>query len=409
MRTIVGLLFFFLIIFLVEIYTYYGLRTYWRKKNNWRRKTIQYLYFILFGFSFLCILILFFKGKDIQTSTRNFLIALVLINFVSKLSIVFFLAIDDLKRLIQFIKNKLSKTTQTNEKNGITRSDFLAKVGIATAALPISTLSFGMIYGPYRYTLHSQKIKLAKLPKAFSGLKIVQISDIHVGSFYDKKSVKKGVQMILDLKPDVVFFTGDIVNDTATEMDNYYDVFSEVKAPMGVYSILGNHDYGDYRAWSSEEEKLNNFEDVKKIHQKLGWKLLLNEHIYLERGDEKIGVIGVENWGKGFHQFGDLEKAYQNCEADVKILLSHDPTHFDEQVITNFTDIDLTLSGHTHGAQFGIETHGFKWSPVQLRYEKWAGLYQINHQYLYINRGYGFLAYPGRLGIWPEITLIELE
>ncbi len=409
MRTLLGLFIFLLIILSVEIYAFYGLRTYWNKKKNWRRQTIKYLYFILFGLSFLFILILFFNGKDIQTSSRNFLIALILINFMSKFFLSIFLAMDDLRRLVLKIKNEFQKKNTQAEKNGITRSDFLAKVGIVAAALPISTLSFGMIYGPYRYTLHSQKIKLPKLPKAFAGLKIVQISDIHVGSFYDKKSVKKGIQMILDLKPDVIFFTGDIVNDTATEMDNYYEVFEQVKAPMGVYSILGNHDYGDYRAWSSEEEKLNNFEDVKKIHQKLGWTLLLNEHIYLERGDEKIGVIGVENWGKGFHQFGDLEKAYQNCEADVKILLSHDPTHFDEQVITNFTDIDLTLSGHTHGAQFGIETHGFKWSPVQLRYEKWAGLYQLNNQYLYINRGFGFLAYPGRLGIWPEITLIELE
>jgi predicted MPP superfamily phosphohydrolase len=215
--------------------------------------------------------------------------------------------------------------------------------------------------------------------------------------------------MIIDQKPDVVFFTGDIVNERAVEMEAYYEVFDKITAPMGVYSILGNHDYGDYYQWESDEAREKNFEAVKNIHQKLGWKLLLDEHIYLEQGDEKIAILGVENWGSGFHKIGDLAKAYNQCKSDFKILLSHDPTHWDEEVTKSYLDIDLTLSGHTHGAQMGIETHNFKWSPIQLRYSRWAGLYNKGEQYLYINRGFGFLGYPGRIGIWPEITVLQLN
>ena len=261
----------------------------------------------------------------------------------------------------------------------------------------------------YNYKLHKKKIKFTNLPKSFNGLKIAQLSDIHVGSFYNKEAVNRGIDLLLAQKPDVIFFTGDIVNDLAIEMDDYYDVFSRLQAPLGVYSILGNHDYGDYHNWKTDKEKDENFKNVKAIHGKLGWRLLLDEHLYLEKGNDKIAVIGIENWGKGFHQEGDMAKAYAGCDAPFKILLSHDPSHWDEQVRKDFKDVDLTLAGHTHGAQIGIETHGFKWSPIQLRYDKWAGLYQEENQYLYVNRGFGFLAYPGRLGIWPEVTILELE
>jgi len=347
-------------------------------------------------------------GEELKMNMGNFLIAAMFINILSKLLFIPFIIIDDLRRLLLFIKLKISPS-KIKEDNGISRSDFLTKMGIAVAAVPALSLPFGMIYGPYNYTLHRKKIKASNLPKAFNGLKIAQLSDIHVGSFYDKEAVKRGVDLLLAQKPDIVFFTGDIVNDRADEMDDYYDVFSKVTAPMGVYSILGNHDYGDYHNWNSEEEKIENFENVKAIHKKLGWNLLLDEHIYLEKDNEKIGVIGIENWGKGFHQIGNMAKAAANCDAPFKILLSHDPTHWDEQVRKDYQDIDLTLAGHTHGAQIGIETHGFKWSPISLRYKKWAGLYKEDNQHLYVNRGFGFLAYPGRIGIWPEVTLLELE
>jgi predicted MPP superfamily phosphohydrolase len=240
------------------------------------------------------------------------------------------------------------------------------------------------------------------------GLKIIQISDIHAGSFYDKEAVNKGIDLLLAQKPDLIFFTGDLVNDSATEMKDYMDVFSRLKAPLGVFSILGNHDYGDYHQWENEEAKAANLMRLKEIHAELGWRLLLDEHVYLQKGEDKIALIGVQNWGAGFHQIGDLKKAYEGCESPVKLLLSHDPTHWEEEVSKIYPSIDITFSGHTHGAQMGVETGGFKWSPVRMRYNKWAGLYSENNQYLYVNRGYGFIGYPGRIGIWPEITVMTL-
>ncbi|MDX1349999.1 MAG: metallophosphoesterase, partial [Putridiphycobacter sp.] len=316
-----------------------------------------------------------------------------------------FIIVDDVRRLGLFTAKKIKQT-----ENGISRSAFLQKVGLITAGVPLAALSAGVaIGGAYNYKIHRKKLNFKNLPKAFDGLKIVQISDIHSGSFYDKEAVKKGVQMIIDQQPDVVFFTGDIVNERAIEMEAYYEVFDKITAPMGVYSILGNHDYGDYYQWENDKARQENFEAVKNIHHKLGWKLLLDEHIYLEKAQEKIAVLGVENWGSGFHKIGDLAKAYHHCESGFKILLSHDPTHWEEEVTKTYLDIDLTLSGHTHGAQMGIETHNFKWSPIQFRYSRWAGLYNKGQQYLYINRGFGFLGYPGRIGIWPEISVLELN
>jgi len=407
-RNLPSLILFSIFIISLELYVYQAIKKYYSKKKNKGRKIVKAMYYILLILSTCSIIILMIWGEELKMNMGNFLIAAMFINILSKLLFIPFIIIDDLRRLLLFIKLKISPS-KIKEDNGISRSDFLTKMGIAVAAVPALSLPFGMIYGPYNYTLHRKKIKASNLPKAFNGLKIAQLSDIHVGSFYDKEAVKRGVDLLLAQKPDIVFFTGDIVNDRADEMDDYYDVFSKVTAPMGVYSILGNHDYGDYHNWNSEEEKIENFENVKAIHKKLGWNLLLDEHIYLEKDNEKIGVIGIENWGKGFHQIGNMAKAAANCDAPFKILLSHDPTHWDEQVRKDYQDIDLTLAGHTHGAQIGIETHGFKWSPISLRYKKWAGLYKEDNQHLYVNRGFGFLAYPGRIGIWPEVTLLELE
>jgi len=407
-KNIQSLILFSILIISLELYVYQAIKKHYNKKKNKGRKIVTAMYYILLILSTCSIIILMIWGEKLKMNMGNFLIAAMFINILSKLLFIPFIIIDDLRRLLLFIKLKISPS-KIKEDNGISRSDFLTKMGIAVAAVPALSLPFGMIYGPYNYTLHRKKIKTSNLPKVFHGLKIAQLSDIHVGSFYDKEAVMRGVDLLLAQNPDVVFFTGDIVNDRADEMDDYYDVFSKVTAPMGVYSILGNHDYGDYHNWNSEKEKIKNFENVKAIHKKLGWNLLLDEHIYLEKDNDKIGVIGIENWGKGFHQIGDMAKAAANCDAPFKILLSHDPTHWDEQVRKDYQDIDLTLAGHTHGAQIGIETHGFKWSPISLRYKNWAGLYKEDNQYLYVNRGFGFLAYPGRIGIWPEVTLLELE
>jgi predicted MPP superfamily phosphohydrolase len=407
-RNLASLLIFITLLASFETYVYFSIKHYYQKNKSKGRSIVKSAYFVLLILSSISILVMAVWGNDIKINILNFFIATVFINLLSKLLYIPFLIVDDLRRFFIYLKRK-SLPSKVAVKNGISRSDFLTKMGIAVATVPALSLPFGMIYGPYNYTLHRKKVKSPNLPKAFHGLKIAQLSDIHVGSFYDKAAVKRGVELLMAQKPDVVFFTGDIVNDQATEMDNYYDVFSKVTAPMGVYSVLGNHDYGDYHKWNSEAEKLENFENIKAIHKKLGWNLLLDEHIYLEKDNEKIAVIGVENWGKGFHQIGDMSKAASNCHAPYKILLSHDPTHWDEQVRKEYKDIDLTLAGHTHGAQMGIETHGFKWSPISLRYNKWAGLYKEDNQYLYVNRGFGFLAYPGRIGIWPEVTILELE
>jgi predicted MPP superfamily phosphohydrolase len=242
-------------------------------------------------------------------------------------------------------------------------------------------------------------------------LKIVHISDVHSGSFTDKKAVLKGVQKILDQKPDLIFFTGDLVNNTADEMETYIDVFNKLRAPMGVYSVLGNHDYGDYISWDNEESKAANLERLKQIHHELGWRLLMNEHVVIEKNGEKIALLGVENWSAKarFPKYGNMKKAHAGAEEyPFKILLSHDPSHWDAEVLKKYSDIDLMLSGHTHGMQFGVELPGFKWSPVQYVYRQWAGLYEQGAQKLYINRGYGFIGYPGRVGILPEITVLEL-
>lgn len=410
LRTYTILFIFLAILYSFELYTYFSLKPFYSNPQKKYRKLTKWYFFISLFISTISILVLMTIGNEMPMNIRNFFVAFIFINAFSKLLYVLFTLADDFRRLILKLFHLFRpQNPKKIDKDGISRSDFLTKMGIAVAAVPALGLPFGMAYGPYRYTIHRNKLKFSNLPKAFHGLKIVQISDIHSGSFYDKAAVQKGIDMILAQKPDVIFFTGDIVNDQASEMDDYYDVFSQLKAPMGVYSILGNHDYGDYHQWESEAAKQDNFERVVDIHRKLGWRLLRNEHLYLNKDEEKIALVGVENWGKGFHQAGDLDLAMQGCEADFKLLLSHDPTHWDEKVRPDYKDIDITFSGHTHGAQLGVETHGFKWSPIQLRYDKWAGLYERDGQYLYVNRGFGFLAYPGRLGIWPEVTVLELE
>lgn len=275
----------------------------------------------------------------------------------------------------------------------------------------------GLLYGMsnrYNYQVRNIKLNFKNLPASFRGLRILQISDIHAGSFDSHESVEKGVLKIMEQKPDIIFFTGDLVNNKAEEFKPYIDLFSRLKAPLGIYSTLGNHDYGDYIKWESPMAKTANLEELKGMHAQMNWKLMMNEHVILQRGEESIAVIGVENWGgrANFPKYGDLKKACAGLEeknTSFKILLSHDPSHWDHQVTKEFKDIDLTLSGHTHGMQFGIEIPGLNWSPVQYLYKNWAGLAKENEQHLYVNRGYGFLGYPGRLGIMPEITVIELS
>ncbi len=439
---------FVVILLLLDVYIFQLIKTLTFSSSENTRKTIHSIYW---GINFLTlggiVLYNFYPADQISYTFRQFLLTWAFMVYISKIFGALFLVIDDIIRLITWayykinpsitsdLSNIVETTTQNSEEigeetNKIPRSEFLMKAGVVAMATPLITLSWGIVSGAHDYTVRKKTIVLPNLPKAFDGIKLAQISDVHSGSFYNKKAVEGGIDLILKQKPDVILFTGDLVNNMAKEMKDYQDIFSKLKAPLGVYSVLGNHDYGDYVQWESPAAKRKNLEDLKQTHGRMGWKLLMNEHHFLETNNEKIALIGIENWGaKGnFARHGDLEKAYRGSEeAPVKILLSHDPSHWDAQVNGSkahlykenfdkaniqkraFKDIDLTLAGHTHGMQFGIDTEIFKWSPVQYMYEQWADLYKHENQYLYVNRGFGYLGYPGRVGILPEITILELK
>ena len=296
------------------------------------------------------------------------------------------------------------------ENEGITRSVFLSWLGLGIGGGLYTSLLYGFS-NKYNYKVKRVSLKYPNLPPALRGIRIAQLSDIHSGSFTDKTAVSKGVEKVLSLRPDLILFTGDLVNNTADEMNNYKDLFSQLKAPLGVYSILGNHDYGDYVAWPDPGAKKKNLDNLKDVHRQLGWRLLLDENVTLQKENDQIALIGIQNWSalKRFPKYGNLNKAYKGTEnMPFKILMSHDPTHWDAEVRPKFPDIDLMLAGHTHGMQFGVEIPWLRWSPVQYVYKQWMGLYEEGAQKLYINRGYGFIGYPGRVGILPEITLLEL-
>jgi len=286
-------------------------------------------------------------------------------------------------------------------------------MAVVTAGLPFLSMGYGMIKGAYNYQVRNIRLKFPNLPSAFHGTRIVQLSDIHSGSFADRSAVERGIQLVIDQKPDYIFFTGDLVNNSTAEVLPWMKVFSQLQAPGGTYSILGNHDYGDYNTWPTDEAKKQNLTQMHQAHAAMGWRLLLNEGTILEKDGQTIGLLGVENWGaRGrFSQYGQLDKAVAEIEAQpFNILLSHDPTHFEMEVQGKQPQIDLTLSGHTHGMQFGVEIPGYiKWSPASWIYPFWAGLYRFGKQYLYVNRGFGFIGYPGRVGILPEITVITIE
>ena len=292
------------------------------------------------------------------------------------------------------------------------RRKFLSQLALILASIPFGALMYGMYRGKYNYKVMSYEIEFDDLPNSFDGFTISHISDIHCGSFDNYEKVKYGIELINKQKSDVIMFTGDIVNNISAELDTWKDLFSELTAKHGVYSILGNHDYGDYMQWNSDDEKIKNFENLKKIQQQMGFRLLLNENDSIINGSESIAVVGVENWGAGgFKKAGDLKKATSGLSSkEFKILLSHDPSHWNAEVTPSENYFPLTLSGHTHGMQFGIDIPGWiKWSPIKWRYPQFAGLYKKAKEYLYVNRGFGYLAYPGRVGMWPEITVITLK
>lgn len=331
--------------------------------------------------------------------------------YFSKIFGIVFIFVDDLQRAARWVAGWFTKSS-TAELPGeaISRSEFLTRAALVATAVPFGTMVFGIATGAHDYRIRRVRIPIANLPKAFHGLRAVHVSDIHAGSFWSKTAVTGGVEMILNEKPDLLFFTGDLVNNETAEVRDYLPVFQKLKAPLGIFSVTGNHDYGDYRSWDTKAAKEQNFKDFIEAHRLLGFDLLLNEHRMIEMNGEKLAIIGNENWGAGrFSKYGILDKACRNtAEASAKILLSHDPSHWDAQIKPTRGDIALTLAGHTHGFQFGVEIGDFKWSPSQYAYKQWAGLYTEGNQHLYVNRGFGYIGYPGRIGIPPEITVLEL-
>lgn len=346
-----------------------------------------------------------------QNKQSLFTIGLMLIVYVPKIILTLFLFGEDIFRLIRGTINYFVENDNPSSYFP-SRRRFVSQIALGIAAIPFASLIYGIFEGKYNFKVIKQAIFFPDLPEEFDGFKITHISDIHSGSFDNPEKIKYAIDLINDQESDLILFTGDIVNTHATEMHPWIDTFKKIHKPaFGKYSVLGNHDYGEYVSWPSRKQKEENFQAVKKLHNDIDFKLLLNEHIFLEKNNQKIAVVGVENWGKNFKQAGDLRKASEGLtENDFKILLSHDPSHWEYQVKDHEKHFQLTLSGHTHGMQFGIEIPGFiKWSPVQYVYKQWAGLYENLGRYVYVNRGFGFHAYPGRVGIWPEITVIELK
>lgn len=403
-----------LLLLLVDWYFYQAIITVLKESSAFRKSASAYIYWGFTIFTFLLFLTpSFISLADWPKYIRVYLFALVIMVAVSKIIGSLFLATDDIIRLFRWIGSYFTTKTEIVVENAhsISRLKFLSQIALGMTALPLAGFIYGMVRGAFDYKIHPIKVTLPNLPSAFNGLKIIQISDIHSGSFVSTAHLEEAVKIIEREKPDLIFFTGDLVNDRASETDLYIEVLSKIKAPLGVFSTLGNHDYGDYVTWGSPEAKAENLNNLKNVHAQVGWKLLMNEHIPIKIGEDEIAIIGIENWGGSFHfpKYGDLKKAHSGTEKyPVKLLLSHDPSHWDLQVKEDYKDIDITFSGHTHGGQFGIEIPGFRWSPSQYAYKQWAGLYSHQDQHLYVNRGLGFLGYPGRVGISPEITVMEL-
>jgi len=390
------------VFFTIEIYVYQAIRNI--TTNNYIR--IGYWVFTLLAYGIILYWILTFNKASRDHQQIQLMVSAMMIFVLPKLLSVMFLLIGDFTRFLEFgFKYFTAKENYFPERRKFISTTALAAAGIFSA-LAID----GIIFGKYRHTVRKVKLRFKNLPENFKGYKIVQISDVHSGSFFNPQKLQKAIDLINEQDADIVLFTGDMVNNYADEFKPFIPLFKSIKAKDGKFSILGNHDYGDYGAWNSREEKAQNIPTLKNYQAEAGFKLLRNENIALEKNGEKIYLLGVENWGiKPFPQYGDLDKALKGVPEDaIKVLMSHDPTHFDEVVKKHKTNVHLTLSGHTHGMQFGLDLKNIKWSPVKFKYKKWADLYESEGKYLYVNRGFGVIAYPGRVGINPEITVIEL-
>jgi uncharacterized protein len=402
-------------IFLIDLYAFKGIKMLTAKLDSQLlRSSIHIGYWILTAAVIILVLVVFLKFYY-PTVNKSYLLpfftmGVMIMHIVPKLLFITFLGIEDLGYFAWWGYKKIIPNPGEGAEN-ITRGAFLTKLGLVVAGTQLTTFAYGIAKGRFNFRVEKSNVFANNLPDAFDGFTIAHISDLHLGSFFDNhQEVEKGIKMLTDLKPDIIFVTGDLVNNFAWEIDGWEPVLSQLKAKYGVYSILGNHDYGDYVPWNDQQEKVDNLKLLIQKQKELGFDLLLNENRKIAIGNDFIELIGIENWGKGgFAKYGDLNKAMENTDPNsFKILLSHDPSHWDEQVL-NKTDINLTLSGHTHGMQYGVEIGGFKWSPVKYRYPRWGGIYQEKKQYLNVNRGFGYIGFPGRVGMPPEISFIKLS
>lgn len=407
-RRLIPAVLFTLFSYFIFSYSFQGIEILINSFHPFLQQIIKWAYWILLGGVVFFILAGILRGFATRQFGLSFKIALhaYIIILVSQLVFSVILLGEDVFRVMY---TSIGSVTDSSASH-LSRSPVISQIGIFLASIPLVSFVYGMVKGKYKYTVHRHTLYFENLPKEFDGFTITQISDVHAGSFDDAEAVQRGIDLINEQKSDLFVFTGDLVNNQASEIEPWIDHFKQIEAKVGKFSILGNHDYGDYMAWNSVDDKINNLQKLIEHHHDIGFRLLLDEHVSITRNGTSIKLVGVENWGIGFGKRGNLKAALEGTNPnDFKILLSHDPSHWNAEVKNHASPIHLTLSGHTHGMQFGIEKFGIKWSPVKYRYRHWAGLLEENKRYLYVNRGFGFLGFSGRVGIWPEITVLELK
>src|SRR5699024_5831167 len=391
---------FLILLFFIGFYAYQALKA--ATKNQWMHYAFLLISVVIY-FNFF-IRFIFIERENVLQGVGAYAFGFLLALLAFQVVLILFMFAEDIFRVLAGIfKQKNSSATGSFLPS---RRKFISQLALGVAAIPFASLIYGMYKGKYNFKVLKYELEFDDLPDAFDGYQITQISDVHCGSFDNKEKIAYGVDLIKKQKSDIIVFTGDLVNNKSEELENWKDLFGSISAPDGVFSILGNHDYGEYYQWESEEIKQQDFQNLKNLQKEMGWDLLLNEKRSIARKGEKIHIVGVENWGNGgFPKYGDEDKAAAGLTAkDFKILLSHDPSHWAEKIQEDKRNYQLTLSGHTHGMQFGIEIQGLvKWSPVKYRYKYWAGVYEKNQRFINVNRGFGYLAYPGRVGMWPEI------
>jgi predicted MPP superfamily phosphohydrolase len=410
-------LIFSIIILAIDFYAYSGVKKLTKKYSQKIKRFVFYLFWVIPALLISALFLFAIFNRMIEPSNVivyfHYISGTFILFYVPKLVFIIFNLIDDLIHLAKILYKKIRKTKEQETTQGepISRKQFLTRTGIVIAGLPFISIAYGIKWGKFNYTTRNFSLSFNNLPVSFDGIRIVQISDFHIGSFLNSiDEVEVAVDLINEQNADLLLFTGDFVNNLSSEMDKFIPILTKLKASMGRFSILGNHDYGDYVPWNSIEDKKQNFDRLINLQEDIGFKMLINDSQKVSLNGEEIELVGVENWGlPPFPQYGDLNKALLKTSKDsFKILMSHDPTHWDEEVLEK-TNIDFTLSGHTHGAQFGIEIPGWRWSPVNMRYKRWGGLYTEGKQSLYVNTGIGFIGFPGRVGMPPEIAVIELK